>query len=104
MKKMIIILVVVMLAISVIPITSYAEGHDKAWKHHHKQVWKAHEREWSKYDRQWAAHRGDRHWREEHIKMWPEWYRWHKENESVLSIRIPLKSHGGPSLDIDFRN
>ncbi len=111
MKKIFIVLVAVMVAMSAFSMVSYAgghgrrdRGHDQAWRRHHQQVWKAHEREWRRYDREWAAHRGDRHWREAHIRMWPEWYRWHRDNESFLSIRISADSHGGPFLDLDFRN
>lgn len=104
MSKMLIILVVVMVVISVIPTSSYADGHDRVWRHHHEQLWKAHEKEWRNYDHLWAAHRGDRHWREVHIRMWHEWYQWHKDNESYLNIRISPDAHVGPRLEIDFSN
>jgi hypothetical protein len=104
MKKMFILLVVVMVAISIIPTASLAYGHDRGWRNHHQQVWRAHEREWSRCDREWIAHRGNRRWREEHIQMWPDWYRWHQEQASFLNIRISSGSGGGPTLDIDFRN
>lgn len=104
MRKMLIILVLIMVAISVVPKVSYAHGYDRAWRHHHQQVRKFHEREWREYDRQWVAHRGNRYWREEHIRMWPEWYRWHRDNESFLNIRVSPDSHVGVSLELDFSN
>lgn len=106
MRKMLIILVVIMAAISIIPKVSYAHGHDqdREWRRHHEQVWKANEREWHEYDRQWAAHRGERHWREVHVRMWPEWYRWHRDHESYLNIRISPNSHVGASFELNFSN
>jgi len=108
-KKLLLLLVVLAVVTSmlVLPIATYAYGHDQhdqAWKQHHDQTWKAHEKQWGDYDRQWRAHRGDRHWREEHIKMWHDWYQWHRDNESVLKIKVGPDSHGGPTLDIDFRS
>ena len=64
---------------------------------HHGKVWRA-------YDRQWREHSNDRRWRERHIIMWHDWYQWHRDNENVLKINVSLDSHGGPKLDIDYRN
>lgn len=102
MKKIFIILMLVMVAISVIPEASYAHGYDRGWRRHHQQVWRVHERQWRFYEREWAAHRGDRRWRKRHISMWPEWYRWHRENESYLNFRMSTGYHDGSNLEIDF--
>ena len=37
-------------------------------------------------------------WREVHIRMWHEWYQWHKDNESYLNIRI------SPDDTLDLNN
>jgi hypothetical protein len=34
--------------------------------------------------------------------MWPEWYRWHRDEESFLKIRMSAGSHDGSNLEIDF--
>lgn len=104
-KKMLFLMAVLVIIISVLalPIATFAAGHDQDWKHNHDQTWKTHQKQWSEYDRQWIKHRGDKQWREEHIKLWHDWYQWHRDNESVLKIKVSPDAHGGPNLDIDFR-
>jgi hypothetical protein len=103
MKKALLVLLAVMVAMSVISIAAaYAEGHDKTWRDHHTQTWKSHDKQWSDYDHQWLAHKGDKRWRDDHAKMWPEWYQWHRDHESFLNINIHSRDgHGCLWLDID---
>ena len=108
MTRLFMILLTVIVAMTVMPQASFARdhegrgGYDREWKHRHEQVWRVHEREWRGYDREWAAHRGDRYWRERHMRMWPEWYRWHREEASYLNVHMSSGSHDGSGLEIDF--
>jgi hypothetical protein len=109
MKKIILIVLVVVLLVGALTIPAAAfggpqGGHDKTWSDHHRQLWKAHQNEWQDYDRQWREHQNDKHWREVHVRMWHDWYQWHRDQERVLRIRIASNAHDGPRLDIDFRN
>jgi hypothetical protein len=104
MKKMLIMLTV-LVAISICPLAVYADDfHDQAWRDHHQQIWRDHEMDWRMHDREWLAHRGDWHWREEHIRMWHDWYMWHRDHESFLNIHVSDDANGGPRLDIDISN
>jgi hypothetical protein len=107
MKKIMVSILAAVFLVGVLTIPAAAFGKkggpDQAWKNQHQQLWRAHQREWREYDREWRAHQNDRRWREEHIRMWNDWYQWHRDNESVLNIRIAPNSHGEPRLDIDFR-
>ena len=86
MKKLLVFLAIV-LAVSIFPVATYADGHDQQWKDQHAQQWKSHDRQWTKYDRDWQAHRGDRNWRAEHARMWHDSYQWHSDDggEAVLA-------------------
>lgn len=116
MKKLLILLAVV-ITVSILPLAAFADGdghdwgehhdrehHDQDWRDHHDRDWRDHDQEWRHHDREWRDHRGDRHWREEHARMWGDWYRWHRDNESVLNINVAVGPDGGPNLDIDFSN
>jgi hypothetical protein len=108
MKKLIVIVLVVVLLVGALTIPAAAfgpkGGHDQAWRHNHDQMWKVHAKEWNDYDRQWREHSNDKRWREVHVRMWHDWYQWHRDNESVLKMKFSRDSHSGPRLDIDFRN
>jgi hypothetical protein len=107
MKKVILIVLVAVLLVGALTIPAAAfspkGSNAQSWKYNHAQTWKTHEKRWSDYDRQWREHSNDKRWREEHISMWHDWYQWHRDNESVLKIKISPHSHRGPRLDIDFR-
>jgi hypothetical protein len=108
MKKVIVIVLVAVLLVGALTIPAAAFGpqgvNDQAWRHNHEQTWKTNEKQWSDHDRQWREHSNDQKWREEHMSMWHDWYQWHRDNESVLKIKVSPDSQGGPKLDIDYRN
>jgi len=104
MKKLLILLVVVM-AVTVLVFGAFADGgHDQNWRNHHDQMWKAHDKDWAAHDRDWLQHRGDKKWREDHMKLWSDWYQWHRDNESLVNFKVSSRDpHGVLCLDIDYR-
>ena len=97
MKK-IFVLLAVLVAVSIFPLAAYAEDYDHHDRGQHEQVWRSHDQEWRDHDREWREHSGDRHWREEHRRMWSDWFRWHEDNENEFHLNI---SGDGFDLDID---
>lgn len=65
---------------------------------HHEQMWRDHEDHWRDHDREWQEHSGDWGWREEHRRMWSEWYEWHRANENEFHFHV---STDGFVLDIN---
>lgn len=91
--KRLLVLFAVLVSVSVFPLTTYAHdrddhdyGHDR--RYHHEQMWRDHEREWRDHDREWREHSRDRRWREEHRRMWHDWYDWHRDNENEFHLRV----------------
>ena len=82
MKKTGLILLICFVVIGILPVAAYADswGHDQAWRDHHDGAWRDHAGQWRGYDRQWSEHANDRHWRDEHMRMWHDWYQWHRDN------------------------
>ncbi|BBB90737.1 MAG TPA: hypothetical protein PKA28_09435 [Methylomusa anaerophila] len=103
MKKLMALLTIVF-AITIFPLAALADDHhgdrDRNQQHpnqavqqddrraQHEKQWRDHEKEWKEHDREWKEHRQDRDWREEHAKMWPDWYKWHKNDENEFHLRL----------------
>lgn len=88
MKKLLLFMAI-LLAVTMVPLSVYADQHhDQQWKNNHSQQWKDHQGEWTDHDREWRDHRDDRAWREEHARLWPDWYQWHRDDESDLGIQF----------------
>ena len=70
--------------------------HDR--RAHHEQAWRDHDDQWRDHDREWREHSGDWGWREEHRRMWNDWYEWHRANENEFHLQV---SNDGFVLDIN---
>jgi hypothetical protein len=110
--KRLMILLTIVFAITIFPLAALADDHhrdsdrnhppDQAVQQddrrvHHEKEWRDHEQEWKEHDREWKEHRHDRKWREEHAKMWRDWYQWHKNDEREFHLRL-----SGDTFDIEI--
>jgi hypothetical protein len=98
MKKFL-VLVAVLVAVGIFPLAAYAHDRDYDHERHdrHEQMWRDHEPEWRGHEREWREHSRDSRWREEHRRMWHDWYDWHRANENEFHLRV---SDEGFELDI----